>query len=66
MVDSDNSHSPVLHVVVVGFHHKKGCQVGNHWPGLGHWLSLTTMSVGYAYARPMAKAAYGYVEDKQA
>lgn len=23
-----NQEEPVLHVVVVGFHHKKGCQVG--------------------------------------
>ncbi|XP_076326765.1 late secretory pathway protein AVL9 homolog isoform X2 [Tachypleus tridentatus] len=27
-------HSPILHVVVVGFHHKKGCQVDYSYPPL--------------------------------
>ena len=29
-----DSNSPVLHVVVVGFHHKKGCQVEYAHPPL--------------------------------
>ena len=28
------SESPVLHVLVIGFHHKKGCQVEYSWPSL--------------------------------
>ena len=24
--------NPVLHVIVIGFHHKKGCQVEYSWP----------------------------------
>ena len=31
---SNNSAKPVLHVVVIGFHHKKGCQVEYSWPSL--------------------------------
>ena len=27
MAESSLSDGPVLHVVVIGFHHKKGCQV---------------------------------------
>lgn len=26
--DSRRRKNPILHVIVVGFHHKKGCQVG--------------------------------------
>ena len=29
----DNA-NPVLHVLVIGFHHKKGCQVEYSWPPL--------------------------------
>ena len=34
-LDVDNkSENPVLHVLVIGFHHKKGCQVEYSWPPL--------------------------------
>ena len=26
--------NPVLHVLVIGFHHRKGCQVEYSWPSL--------------------------------
>ena len=29
-----NNANPVLHVLVIGFHHKKGCQVEYSWPPL--------------------------------
>ena len=32
--DTDKSDKPVLHVLVIGFHHKKGCQVEYSWPSL--------------------------------
>ena len=34
--DDNKSENPVLHVVVIGFHHKKGCQVEYSWPPLIH------------------------------
>ena len=30
--NSSSTSNPVLHVIVVGFHHKKGCQVEYSWP----------------------------------
>ena len=30
-LDVDNT-NPVLHVLVIGFHHRKGCQVEYSWP----------------------------------
>ena len=35
MSDCDGLQSnPVLHVLVIGFHHRKGCQVEYSWPPL--------------------------------
>lgn len=28
MAEAEDGQPPVLHVVVIGFHHKRGCQVG--------------------------------------
>ncbi|XP_034997964.2 late secretory pathway protein AVL9 homolog [Hippoglossus stenolepis] len=58
---------PVLHIVVVGFHHKRGCQVEFSYPPLlpdeGHDSNLTPEEWRYLPFLALPDGAHNYQED---
>ncbi|KAM9331816.1 late secretory pathway protein AVL9 homolog [Pholidichthys leucotaenia] len=60
-------HGPVLHIVVVGFHHKKGCQVEFSYPPLmpdeGHDSNLLPEEWKYLPFLALPDGAHNYQED---
>lgn len=44
MASEKEEEPPVLHVVVVGFHHKKGCQVSGH--NVAAYVQYVVVNVG--------------------
>uniref|UniRef100_A0A087X6C3 AVL9 homolog (S. cerevisiase) n=1 Tax=Poecilia formosa TaxID=48698 RepID=A0A087X6C3_POEFO len=63
----DEMKGPVLHIVVVGFHHKKGCQVEFSYPPLmpneGHDSSLLPEEWKYLPFLALPDGAHNYQED---
>uniref|UniRef100_A0A3P9LPS5 AVL9 homolog (S. cerevisiase) n=1 Tax=Oryzias latipes TaxID=8090 RepID=A0A3P9LPS5_ORYLA len=63
----DDEKGPVLHIVVVGFHHKKGCQVEFSYPPLmpdeGHDSSLVPEEWRYLPFLALPDGAHNYQED---
>ncbi|XP_077978244.1 late secretory pathway protein AVL9 homolog [Glandiceps talaboti] len=67
MAESKDETDPVLHVVVVGFHHKRGCQVDFSYPPLieGHSLDSHDVPEQWKYLPFLAlpDGAHNYTED---
>ncbi|XP_037550213.1 late secretory pathway protein AVL9 homolog [Nematolebias whitei] len=65
--DRDEGKGPVLHIVVVGFHHKKGCQVEFSYPPLlpneGHDSNLLPEEWKYLPFLSLPDGAHNYQED---
>lgn len=65
--DREEAKGPVLHIVVVGFHHKKGCQVEFSYPPLmpdeGHDSSLLPEEWKYLPFVALPDGAHNYQED---
>uniref|UniRef100_A0A3P8UJK5 AVL9 homolog (S. cerevisiase) n=1 Tax=Cynoglossus semilaevis TaxID=244447 RepID=A0A3P8UJK5_CYNSE len=63
----DENRVPVLHIVVVGFHHKKGCQVEFSYPPLmpdeGHDSNLLPEEWKYLPFLALPDGAHNYQED---
>ncbi|CAJ1081696.1 late secretory pathway protein AVL9 homolog [Xyrichtys novacula] len=63
----DEVKGPVLHIVVVGFHHKKGCQVEFSYPPLmpdeGHDSNLLPEEWKYLPFLALPDGAHNYQED---
>ncbi|XP_058493184.1 late secretory pathway protein AVL9 homolog [Solea solea] len=63
----DDVKGPVLHIVVVGFHHKKGCQVEFSYPPLmpdeGHDSNLLPEEWKYLPFLALPDGAHNYQED---
>ncbi|KAM6970993.1 late secretory pathway protein AVL9 homolog [Tautogolabrus adspersus] len=63
----DELKGPVLHIVVVGFHHKKGCQVEFSYPPLmpdeGHDSNLMPEEWKYLPFLALPDGAHNYQED---
>ncbi|XP_070784390.1 late secretory pathway protein AVL9 homolog isoform X2 [Enoplosus armatus] len=63
----DELKGPVLHIVVVGFHHKKGCQVEFSYPPLmpdeGHDSNLLPEEWRYLPFLALPDGAHNYQED---
>uniref|UniRef100_A0A3B4YX23 AVL9 homolog (S. cerevisiase) n=1 Tax=Seriola lalandi dorsalis TaxID=1841481 RepID=A0A3B4YX23_SERLL len=63
----DDAKGPVLHIVVVGFHHKKGCQVEFSYPPLmpdeGHDSNLLPEEWKYLPFLALPDGAHNYQED---
>lgn len=63
----DEGKGPVLHIVVVGFHHKKGCQVEFSYPPLmpdeGHDSNLLPEEWKYLPFLALPDGAHNYQED---
>ncbi|XP_038588058.1 late secretory pathway protein AVL9 homolog isoform X1 [Micropterus salmoides] len=63
----DDLKGPVLHIVVVGFHHKKGCQVEFSYPPLmpdeGHDSNLLPEEWKYLPFLALPDGAHNYQED---
>uniref|UniRef100_A0A3Q1GZ19 AVL9 homolog (S. cerevisiase) n=1 Tax=Acanthochromis polyacanthus TaxID=80966 RepID=A0A3Q1GZ19_9TELE len=63
----DEAKGPVLHIVVVGFHHKKGCQVEFSYPPLmpdeGHDSNLLPEEWKYLPFLALPDGAHNYQED---
>ncbi|XP_041100416.1 late secretory pathway protein AVL9 homolog [Polyodon spathula] len=63
----EESRGPVLHIVVVGFHHKKGCQVEFSYPplipGEGHDNSSLPEEWKYLPFLALPDGAHNYQED---
>ncbi|KAK9527461.1 hypothetical protein VZT92_014021 [Zoarces viviparus] len=63
----DEPKGPVLHIVVVGFHHKKGCQVEFSYPPLmpdeGHDSNLLPEEWRYLPFLSLPDGAHNYQED---
>ncbi|XP_068604063.1 late secretory pathway protein AVL9 homolog [Brachionichthys hirsutus] len=63
----DDPKGPVLHIVVVGFHHKKGCQVEFAFPPLipdgGHDSNLLPEEWKYLPFLALPDGAHNYQED---
>ncbi|AWP21088.1 putative late secretory pathway protein AVL9 -like [Scophthalmus maximus] len=63
----DDAKGPVLHIVVVGFHHKKGCQVEYSYPPLmpdeGHDSHLLPEEWKYLPFLALPDGAHNYQED---
>ncbi|XP_034023595.1 late secretory pathway protein AVL9 homolog [Thalassophryne amazonica] len=63
----EESKGPVLHIVVVGFHHKKGCQVEFSYPPLmpdeGHDSNLLPEEWKYLPFLALPDGAHNYQED---
>nr|XP_023681012.1 late secretory pathway protein AVL9 homolog isoform X1 [Paramormyrops kingsleyae]XP_023681013.1 late secretory pathway protein AVL9 homolog isoform X1 [Paramormyrops kingsleyae]XP_023681014.1 late secretory pathway protein AVL9 homolog isoform X1 [Paramormyrops kingsleyae] len=63
----EETKGPVLHIVVVGFHHKKGCQVEFSYPPLlpeeGHDSSLLPQEWKYLPFLALPDGAHNYQED---
>ncbi|XP_065804758.1 late secretory pathway protein AVL9 homolog [Labrus bergylta] len=63
----DELKGPVLHIVVVGFHHKKGCQVEFSYPPLlpdeGHDSNLLPEEWKYLPFLALPDGAHNYQED---
>ncbi|XP_074477580.1 late secretory pathway protein AVL9 homolog [Sebastes fasciatus] len=63
----DEPKGPVLHIVVVGFHHKKGCQVEFAYPPLmpdeGHDSNLLPEEWKYLPFLALPDGAHNYQED---
>ncbi|KAK2814359.1 hypothetical protein Q5P01_000588 [Channa striata] len=63
----DEGRGPVLHIVVVGFHHKKGCQVEFSYPPLmpdeGHDSSRLPEEWKYLPFLALPDGAHNYQED---
>ncbi|XP_034562063.1 late secretory pathway protein AVL9 homolog [Notolabrus celidotus] len=63
----DELRGPVLHIVVVGFHHKKGCQVEFSYPPLmpdeGHDSNLMPEEWKYLPFLALPDGAHNYQED---
>ncbi|XP_008394642.1 late secretory pathway protein AVL9 homolog [Poecilia reticulata] len=63
----DEMKGPVLHIVVVGFHHKKGCQVEFSYPPLmpneGHDSSLLPEEWKYLPFLALPDGAHNYQDD---
>ncbi|XP_068437428.1 late secretory pathway protein AVL9 homolog [Clinocottus analis] len=63
----DEPKGPVLHIVVVGFHHKKGCQVEFSYPPLmpdeGHDSNLLPEEWKYLPFLALPDGAHNYQED---
>ncbi|MED6280929.1 late secretory pathway protein avl9, partial [Characodon lateralis] len=63
----DEVKGPVLHIVVVGFHHKKGCQVEFSYPPLmpdeGHDSNLMPEEWKYLPFLALPDGAHNYQED---
>lgn len=65
--DKDEAKGPVLHIVVVGFHHKKGCQVEFSYPPLvpdaQHDSGLLPEEWKYLPFLALPDGAHNYQED---
>uniref|UniRef100_A0A3Q3DVA6 AVL9 homolog (S. cerevisiase) n=1 Tax=Hippocampus comes TaxID=109280 RepID=A0A3Q3DVA6_HIPCM len=65
--DVDEPRGPVLHIVVVGFHHKKGCQVEFSYPPLmpheGHDSNMLPEEWKYLPFLALPDGAHNYLED---
>uniref|UniRef100_A0A8C6SIM2 AVL9 cell migration associated n=1 Tax=Neogobius melanostomus TaxID=47308 RepID=A0A8C6SIM2_9GOBI len=65
--DKDEAKGPVLHIVVVGFHHKKGCQVEFSYPPLvpdaEHDSGLLPEEWRYLPFLALPDGAHNYQED---
>ncbi|KAM9774843.1 late secretory pathway protein AVL9 homolog [Syngnathus typhle] len=65
--DVDEPRGPVLHIVVVGFHHKKGCQVEFSYPPLmpqeGHDSNMLPEEWKYLPFLALPDGAHNYQED---
>lgn len=65
--DKDEAKGPVLHIVVVAFHHKKGCQVEFSYPplmpGEGHDSNLLPEEWKYLPFLALPDGAHNYQED---
>ncbi|KAK5897961.1 hypothetical protein CgunFtcFv8_015419 [Champsocephalus gunnari] len=63
----DDPKGPVLHIVVVGFHHKKGCQVEFSYPPLmpdeGHDSNLLPEEWKYLPFLALPDGAHNFTED---
>lgn len=63
----DEAKGPVLHIVVVGFHHKKGCQVEFSYPPLmpdeGHDSNVLPEEWKYLPFLALPDGAHNYQED---
>ncbi|XP_054621586.1 late secretory pathway protein AVL9 homolog isoform X2 [Dunckerocampus dactyliophorus] len=63
----DEQRGPVLHIVVVGFHHKKGCQVEFSYPPLmlqeGHESNMLPEEWKYLPFLALPDGAHNYQED---
>ncbi|XP_041824737.1 late secretory pathway protein AVL9 homolog [Melanotaenia boesemani] len=63
----DEAKGPVLHIVVVGFHHKKGCQVEFSYPPLmpdeGHDSNLLPAEWKYLPFLALPDGAHNYQDD---
>lgn len=66
-LDKDEAKGPVLHIVVVGFHHKKGCQVEFSYPPLvpdaEHDSGLLPEEWKYLPFLALPDGAHNYQED---
>ncbi|XP_075905165.1 late secretory pathway protein AVL9 homolog [Nelusetta ayraudi] len=66
-MDRDEHKGPVLHIVVVGFHHKKGCQVEFSYPPLmpdeGHDSNLLPEEWKYLPFVALPDGAHNFQED---
>ncbi|XP_034718758.1 late secretory pathway protein AVL9 homolog [Etheostoma cragini] len=64
----DDLRGPVLHIVVVGFHHKKGCQVEFSYPPLmpaeGHDSNLLPEEWRYLPFLALPDGAHNYQEGR--
>lgn len=59
MAQQHDDELPILHIIVVGFHHKKGCQVGG-FPDLHLQLAIGQLPIHY-FIKAAARNTYLYV-----